>query len=69
MISKELVEKFKKLYCEKFNTTPTDEEATKMVTDLINLMRILLKPDPKGDDSTVYPKERRQDEAVRTQQL
>ncbi len=48
MISKELLEKFQKLYLEKFGVQLTDEEATKGATDLINLMRVLLKPMPKA---------------------
>lgn len=44
MISKELLEKFKNLYFTKFGVSLTDEEATKASTDLINLMKVLLKP-------------------------
>lgn len=46
MISKELLEKFKKLYLEKYGIKLTDEQATKDATDFLNLMRILVKPDP-----------------------
>ncbi len=44
MISKERIEEFKKLYFEKFNVQLTDEEATRAATDLINLVRVVLKP-------------------------
>lgn len=44
MVSKELLDKFKSLYQRKFDITLTDEEATKMATDLVNLMRILVSP-------------------------
>lgn len=64
MISNESLEQFKKIYLGKFNIVLTQEEATQMATDLINLMRVLLKPDPivKDDDSSL--EERRQDETV-----
>ena len=64
MISNELLDKFKKLYKEKFDITLTDEQATKMATDLVNLMRVLLRPDPKPE---VNPEEGGQDETIRTQ--
>ena len=44
-MNNELREKFKKLYLEKFGISLTNEEATEMATDLINLMKVLLKPD------------------------
>jgi hypothetical protein len=66
MVSKELLEKFKKLYEEKFNTTLTDEEVTQMATDLINLMRVLLQPEPEATEEV--NDERREDETSRTYQ-
>lgn len=45
MISTRLFEKFKKLYYIKFKTQLSNEKATEMFTDLINLMRVLLKPE------------------------
>ena len=57
MVSKEILEKFKKLYHAKFNVSLSDEEATQMTTDLVNLMRVLLKPETKDQ-------ERRQDEII-----
>ena len=47
MISQELLDKFKKLYEEHFNIVLTDQEATEAATDLVNLMKVLLKPEPK----------------------
>lgn len=52
MISKELLDKFKKLYLEQFNITLTEEEATGMATDLVNLMKVILKPEPKPHSET-----------------
>lgn len=60
MISNEILEKFKNLYLKKYNVSLTNEEATRMATDLVNLVRILLKPDNTIDDT----KERRQDETI-----
>lgn len=67
MISNELLDKFKKLYKEKFDVTLTDEQATKAATDLVNLMRVLLKPDPKLKDPEISPEEGGQDETIATQ--
>ncbi len=68
MISKELLQKFKTLYQEQFNISLTDEEATKMATDLVNLMRVLLKPDPKPTTDEAHQEGGSQDETIRTQQ-
>ena len=46
MISTELLDKFKKLYEEKYNIILNEEEALKMATDFLNLMKILMRPDP-----------------------
>ena len=43
-MNNEIRDKFKKLYYEKFGISLTDEEATEMASDLINLMKVLLKP-------------------------
>lgn len=64
MISNESLEQFKRIYLEKFNIELTQEEATQMATDLINLMRVLLKPDPIAKDNDSSLEERRQDETV-----
>jgi hypothetical protein len=54
MVSKEQLDKFKSLYQRKYNTSLTDEEATKMTTDLLNLMRVLIKPLPKQNNNETY---------------
>ncbi|MBP7967543.1 hypothetical protein KAZ66_04710, partial [Candidatus Woesebacteria bacterium] len=46
MIRPELIEKFKKLYYEKFHIQLTNEQATPMFIDLVNLMEVLLRPNP-----------------------
>lgn len=55
MISQELLDKFKKLYLEQFNITLTEEEATGMATDLVNLMKVILKPEPKRPEKAGTP--------------
>lgn len=40
------LEKFKKLYFEKFNIKLSNEEATRQATDLLNLMEVLTRPLP-----------------------
>jgi hypothetical protein len=60
MVSKELLAKFKSLYQEEFEIELTDEEATMMANDLVNLMRILLKPEPKESNE-----ERTENETLR----
>lgn len=48
MITSELLDKFKSLYKEQFNITLSDEEATHMATEFLNLMKVLLRPEPKN---------------------
>lgn len=57
MISNELLEKFKRLYQEKYNITLSDEETTKMATDFLNLMKVLLRPKPKKVENTQFIQE------------
>lgn len=64
MVSKEILEKFRRLYKEKYDVTLTDEETTQLANDLVNLMRVLLKPEPKSTTNKVKPEERRQDETI-----
>lgn len=64
MVSKEILEKFRRLYKEKYDVTLTDEETTQLANDLVNLMRVLLKPEPKSITNKVKPEERRQDETI-----
>ncbi len=54
MVSRELLDKFKNMYQRKFDITLNDEEATKMATDLLNLMRVLIQPLPKQDINKTY---------------
>ncbi len=51
MVSRELLDKFKMIYKQEFNVTIADEEATEMSTELVNLMKVLLKPDPEEIDN------------------
>ena len=44
MSNKEYLDKFKKLYQDKYNVTLSDEEATDLATHFLNLMTILIKP-------------------------
>jgi hypothetical protein len=48
MISKEYLDKFKKLYKDKYNITLTDEETTELATHFLNLMEILIRPKAKA---------------------
>ena len=66
MVSAEMLEKFKKLYLEKYNISLTNEEATQMANDLVNLMSLLLKPPRKKTVLEQNSNERRQDETLTT---
>ena len=52
-MNQELLEKFKRLYKEKFDIELNDEEATKMSTDFLNLMKVLIRPKPKLDNKNI----------------
>ncbi len=52
MISKELLDKFKKLYQQQFEITLSDEDATKMATDLVNLIKILASSPYQNNNET-----------------
>ena len=54
MISKEYLDKFKKLYKDKYEITLSDEEATELATHFLNLMEILIRP--KLKTNIVEPK-------------
>ncbi|MBI2314971.1 hypothetical protein HYU93_02845 [Candidatus Daviesbacteria bacterium] len=60
MISNELLEKFKRLYQEKYNITLSDEEATQMATDFLNLMKVLLRPKLKKIKNSQFIQEMNQ---------
>jgi hypothetical protein len=47
MINTNILERAKNLYFEKYGVKLTNEKATELMTDLMNLMRVLLKPDIK----------------------
>ena len=47
MINKEYLDKFKKLYKDKYDITLTDEETTELATHFLNLMEILIRPKNK----------------------
>lgn len=53
MLTRESLEKFKRIYQEQFNVTLTDEEATLMATDFLNMMKILVSPDPQDVDAPI----------------
>lgn len=65
MINKELLDKFKKLYKDKFDITLSDEQATRLATDWVNLMKVLIKPETKPENSIRSPKEGEEDETSR----
>ena len=48
MISKEYLDKFKKLYKDKYDIALTDEETTELATHFLNLMEILIQPNNKS---------------------
>ncbi len=67
MVSREKIEEFKILYEASFDVKLTNEEATQMANDLVNLMEILLKPDPKPQETQNQTdnEERRDHETIR----
>jgi hypothetical protein len=67
-MNNEIRDKFKKFYYEKFGISLTDEEATEMASDLINLMKVLLKP-TKPDTSVKHIHERREYAVVSPQKF
>ena len=64
MVSEAMLEKFKTLYLEKYKVSLTNEEALEMATALVNLMSILIKPDPEVSPDEPTHEERRQDETL-----
>jgi len=67
MVSKEKLEKFKRLYELKYNISISNEEATKMATDLINLMQVLLKPDSPEESAQSNKSKGEENETITTQ--
>lgn len=47
MISKEYLDKFKRLYKDKYDITLSDEEATELATHFLNMMEVLIRPKQK----------------------
>ena len=64
MISKEILGKFKKLYKDKYDVNLSDEQTTQLANDLVNIMRVLLKPEPKIVSNEAQQEERRIHEVV-----
>lgn len=52
MISQKRLEEFKIIYFEEYKIQLNNQEATEMATELLNLMRILTRPEPKEDEQT-----------------
>jgi hypothetical protein len=52
MIRKEFLDKFKKLYKEKYSIELTDEETTELAQHFLNLMDILIHPKHKPSIQT-----------------
>lgn len=48
MISKEYLDKFKRLYKDKYDITLSDEEATELATHFLNMMEVLIRPKQKS---------------------
>ncbi len=47
MVNQAILEKFKKLYRDKYKIILSDEEATDLATQFLNLMKILIIPERK----------------------
>lgn len=47
MIRKEYLDKFKRLYKDKYDITLTHEEATELATHFLNMMEVLIRPKQK----------------------
>lgn len=61
MISKEYLDKFKRLYKDKYDITLSDEEATELATHFLNMMEVLIRPKQKRQQNlnkSNSPKER-----------
>jgi len=62
MIRKEYLDKFKKLYLDKYNITLSDEESTELATHFLNLMEILIRPKMKQTTVNIATKQVSKDE-------
>ncbi len=65
MVNREILEKFKRLYKEKYDIVLSDEEATEKATTFLNVMKILIYPEPKILNTQETAKEERQNETER----
>lgn len=54
MVNQAILDKFKRLYKEKYNITLDDEEATDLATKFINLMKILITPNEDDDQANEH---------------
>lgn len=53
MVSELMLEKFKKIYLDKYHVTLTNKEALEMANPLLNLIALLVKPEsPKVTDTS-----------------
>ena len=64
MLSKEILDKFNKLYKDKYDIDLTNEQTTKLANDLVNLMRILMKPEVKKEEQKEVIEEGRINETI-----
>jgi hypothetical protein len=62
MIRKEYLDKFKKLYLDKYNITLSDEESTELATHFLNLMEILIRPKIKQTTVNIATKQESKEE-------
>jgi hypothetical protein len=51
MLSEEMVEKFRELYRARFGEDISKEEALAQGTALLNMMKVIYRPLPKGDST------------------
>ena len=64
MLSKEILDKFNKLYKDKYDIDLTNEQTTKLANDLVNLMRILMKSEVKKEEQKELIEEGRINETI-----
>ena len=67
MVRVQKADKFKELYYQKYKIMLTDEEATQMANDLINLVYVLIKSDPEPEQTVPATTERRDNALISLQ--
>ena len=67
MVRVQKADKFKELYYQKYKIMLTDEEATQMANDLINLVYVLIKPDSEPEQIVPATTERRDNALISLQ--